>query len=72
MNIESVIANHLDIDISQVTDDAHLINDLGADSLHVVELIIAFENEYDIEIPDEDTEQLDTVGKIKQYIKDYA
>ena len=72
MNIESVIANHLDIDISQVTDDAHLINDLGADSLHVVELIIAFENEYDIEIPDEDTEQLDAVGKIKQYIKDYA
>jgi len=72
MNIESVIANHLDIDISQVTDDAHLINDLGADSLHVVELIIAFENEYDIEIPDEDTEQLDIVGKIKQYIKDYA
>jgi len=72
MNIESTIASHLDIDISQVTDDAHLINDLGADSLHVVELIIAFENEYDIEIPDEDAEQLDTVGKIKQYIKDYA
>ena len=72
MNIESVIASHLDIDISQVTDDAHLINDLGADSLHVVELILAFENEYDIEIPDEDAEQLDTVGKIKQYIKDYA
>ena len=72
MNIESVIASHLDIDISQVTDDAHLINDLGADSLHVVELIIAFENEYDLEIPDEDAEQLDTVGKIKQYIKNYA
>ena len=69
MNIESVIASHLDIDISQVTDDAHLINDLGADSLHVVELIIAFENEYGLEIPDEDAEQLDTVGKIKQYIK---
>ena len=69
MNIESVIASHLDIDISQVTDDAHLINDLGADSLHVVELIIAFENEYNLEIPDKDAEQLDTVGKIKQYIK---
>ena len=68
MNIESVIASHLDIDISQVTDDAHLINDLGADSLHVVELIIAFENEYGLEIPDEDAEQLDTVGKIKQYL----
>ena len=72
MNIESVIASHLDIDVSQVTDDAHLINDLGADSLHIVELIIAFENEYNLEIPDEDAEQLDTVGKIKQYIKDYA
>ena len=72
MNIESVIASHLDIDVSQVTDDAHLINDLGADSLHIVELIIAFENEYNLEIPDEDAEQLDTAGKIKQYIKDYA
>lgn len=72
MNIESKIANHLDIPISQITDDAHLINDLGADSLHVVELIIEFETQYDIEIPDEDAEQLDTVGKIKQYIKDYA
>jgi acyl carrier protein len=72
MNIESTIANHLDIDISKVTDDAHLINDLGADSLHVVELVIEFETQYDIEIPDEDAEQLDTVGKIKQYIKDYA
>ena len=72
MDIESTIANHLDIDISKVTDDAHLINDLGADSLHVVELVIEFETQYDIEIPDEDAEQLDTVGKIKQYIKDYA
>ena len=72
MNIESTIANHLDIDISKVTDDAHLIDDLGADSLHVVELVIEFETQYDIEIPDEDAEQLDTVGKIKQYIKDYA
>ena len=72
MNIESIIANHLDVPISEVTDEKHLIDDLGADSLHVVELILAFENEYDIEIPDEDTEQLDTVGKIKQYIKDYA
>ena len=72
MNIETTIANHLGVDISRVTDDAHLMNDLGADSLHVVELVIEFETQYDIEIPDEDAEDLDTVGKIKQYIKDYA
>ena len=72
MNIESTIANHLDVPITEVTDEKHLIDDLGADSLHVVELVIEFETQYDIEIPDEDAEQLDTVGKIKQYIKDYA
>ena len=72
MNIETTIANHLGVDISRVTDDAHLMNDLGADSLHVVELVIEFETQYDIEIPDEDAEDLDTVGKIKQYIKDYT
>ena len=68
--IEKIIANHLDVDISEVTDEKHLIDDLGADSLHTVELIMEFENEFDIEIPDDDAESLVTVGKIKEYISE--
>ena len=72
MTIEKIIADHLDIDISKVTDDAHLIDDLGADSLHTVELIIEFETQFDLDIADEDAEQLLTVGAIKEYIDNYA
>ena len=68
--IEKIIADHLDINISEVTDEKHLIDDLGADSLHTVELIMEFENEFNIEIPDEDAETLVTVGKIKEYISE--
>ena len=72
MEIEKIIADHLDIDISKVTDDAHLIDDLGADSLHTVELIIEFETQFDLDISDDDAEQLLTVGAIKEYIDNYA
>ena len=72
MNVETLIAEHLGIDVAEVTDDKSLIEDLGADSLHTVELIIQFESQYDIEISDEDAETLTTVGSIKEYIKDYA
>jgi len=72
MEIEKIIADHLDIDISKVTDDAHLIDDLGADSLHTVELIIEFETHFDLDIADEDAEELVTVGKIKEYIELYS
>ena len=72
MTVEKIIADHLDIDINKVTDDAHLVDDLGADSLYIVELVMAFETEYDFDIPDEDAEQLVTVKAIKQYVEDYA
>ena len=70
--IEKIIAEHLGLDLSEVTDDKHIIDDLGADSLHTVELIMEFENQFYIEIPDEDAETLDTVGKIKEYIEENA
>ena len=70
--IEKIIADHLGLDLLEVTDEKHLIDDLGADSLHTVELIMEFENEFDIEIPDEDAETLVTVGKIKEYIEENA
>jgi acyl carrier protein len=72
MSVEKIIADHLKIDISEVTDEKHIIEDLGGDSLHTVELVLAVENEYDITIPDEDAESLVTVGAIKQYISENA
>ena len=68
--IEEMIAKKLKIDVSQVTDDKHLIDDLGADSLDTVVLVMELETEYDIEIADEDAETLVTVGAIKQYVED--
>jgi acyl carrier protein len=58
--------------VSEITDDKHLIQDLGADSLDTVELVMELETEYDIDIADEDAETLVTVGAIKQYIEDNA
>ena len=72
MEIENIIAQHLNIDVSEVTDDKHLMEDLGADSLHTVELVIEFENHFDMTIPDEDAEQLQTVKQIKEYTAEYA
>ena len=70
--IEKIIADHLDLDLSEVTDDKHIIDDLGADSLHTVELVMKFEEEFNFAILDEDAETLDTVGKIKEYIEENA
>ena len=70
--IEQIIADHLHIDVSSISDDSKIVEDLGADSLHTVELVMLFEKEFDIEIPDEDTEHLITVGDVKKYIEEYS
>ena len=70
--IEKIIADHLGLDLSEVTDDKHIIDDLGADSLHIVELVMEIENNFDITIPDDDAEGLTTVGKVVEYVEDYA
>ena len=68
--IEKIISEQLNVDIDAVTDDKNLMEDLGADSLDTVQLVMEFEEEYGIEITDEDAETLTTVGAIKQYIED--
>ena len=68
--IEKIIAENLGIDQDSIKDESHFVNDLGADSLNIVEVVMAIEEEYDIEIPDEDAETLHTVGQVKQYIED--
>tara|TARA_Y100000816_G_C25752077_1_gene395410 strand:+ start:22 stop:243 length:222 start_codon:yes stop_codon:yes gene_type:complete len=70
--VNEIIAEHLNLDVSEVTDDKHIIDDLGADSLHTVELVMKFEEEFNFAILDEDADGLDTVGKIKEYIEENA
>ena len=66
--IIDLIVDQLGVDADNVTPDAHFIDDLGADSLDTVELVMAFEEEFDIEIPDEDAEKLETVGNAIDYL----
>ena len=62
--IKSIVADQLGVDEDQVTEDASFIDDLGADSLDTVELIMAFEEEFDVEIPDEDAQKIKTVKDV--------
>ena len=66
--IKEIIIDKLGMEESKITLNARFLEDLGADSLDTVELIMQFEEEFDIEIPDEDAEQLTTVGKSVDYI----
>jgi len=72
MSVEKIIAENLNIDVNSIKDDSHFVNDLGADSLNIVEVVMGIEEEFEIEIPDEDAESLLTVGDLKQYIEDNA
>jgi len=67
--IKEIIAEKLEIGIDQITDDAKFIDDLGADSLDVVELIMTLEDEFEIEITDEDAEKIVTVRNAIDFIK---
>ena len=68
--MEKIIAEALGINQDSIKDESNFINDLGADSLNIVEIVMEIEDEYGIVIPDEDVEQLNTVGDLKNYIKD--
>lgn len=68
--VKKVVAEQLQVDPEQINPDASFIEDLGADSLDVVELVMALEEEFDLEIPDEDAEKLATVGAAVTYIEE--
>ncbi|GAQ26295.1 MULTISPECIES: acyl carrier protein [Tepidanaerobacter] len=70
--IKQIIADQLGVDEDEIVPEASFIDDLGADSLDIVELIMAFEEEFDIEIPDEDAEKIKTVQDVIDYIKNYS
>ena len=67
--VKDVIIDKLGVEESAVNEDAHFVNDLGADSLDTVELIMEFEEEFGIEIPDDDAENITTVGSAIEYIE---
>ncbi len=67
--VKEIIINELGVDPEKVTPEASFVEDLGADSLDTVELVMAFEEEFGIDIPDEDAEQMRTVGDAIEYLK---
>ena len=67
--VKDIIVEQLGVNAEQVTPEASFIEDLGADSLDTVELVMAFEEEFGAEIPDEDAEKLTTVGAVIEYLK---
>ena len=68
--VKEIIVEQLGVAETAITPDASFIDDLGADSLDIVELIMALEEEFDLEIPDSDAEKVVTVGDVVEYIKD--
>ncbi len=67
--VKEIISQQLDVDIEQIQETSSFIDDLGADSLAIVELVLALEENFDIDIPDEDTEKIQTVGDAVNYIR---
>ena len=70
--VKKIVVEHLGVDAAKVNDGASFIDDLGADSLDTVELVMAFEEEFGIEIPDEDAEKITRVKEAVEYIESHA
>ena len=70
--VKEIIIDKLGIEESEITDSASFTNDLGADSLDTVELIMEFEKEFNVSIPDEDAEKIGTVGQAISYLKEHV
>ena len=68
--VKAIIADKLDVEVTEVTPEASFTNDLGADSLDTVELIMEFEKEFNIQIPDDQAEKIQTVGHAIAYIEE--
>lgn len=68
--VKSIIIDQLDADEEKVTLDANIQDDLGADSLDIVDLVMSFEEEFDLEIPDDQVENIKTVGDVVKYIEE--
>jgi acyl carrier protein len=67
--VKNLIVEQLNVDAESVTPDASFVDDLGADSLDIVELVMTMEEEFDLEIPDEDAEKIKSVGDVVKYVQ---
>ncbi len=67
--VAEIVAEQMGVDKAQITRETSFVNDLGADSLDTVELVMEFEDEFDISIPDEDAEKIQTVGQALDYVE---
>ena len=70
--VKEILVDQLDVEEEKVTMEASIVDDLGADSLDLVDLVMSLEEEFDVEIPDEQVEGIKTVGDIVKYIEDNA
>ena len=70
--VKEIIAKELEVDAKQLAPEAKFIEDLGADSLDIVELVMALEEEFGLDIPDEDADKLKTVGDAMKYLQEHA
>jgi acyl carrier protein len=70
--VKEIIAKELEVEAKQLTPEAKFIEDLGADSLDIVELVMALEEEFGLDIPDEEADKLKTVGDAMNYLKSHA
>ena len=68
--VQKIVVEHLGVEADKVSQDASFIDDLGADSLDIVELVMAFEEEFSVEIPDDAAEKITTVGDATKFIED--
>ena len=68
--VKKIVVEHLGVEADKVTEEASFIDDLGADSLDIVELVMAFEEEFGVEIPDDAAEKINTVGDANKYIEE--
>lgn len=69
--VKEIVSQQLDVDQANINEGSSFIDDLGADSLAIVELVLAFEEQFEIDIPDEDTEKIRTVGDAVSYISEH-
>ena len=70
--VTDIIVEQLGVDREQITMETSFINDLGADSLDTVELVMEFEQKFDMEIPDDEAEKIQTVGQVVTYVKEHV
>ena len=70
--IQMIVADQLGVEISEVTKDASILDDLGADSLDVVELVMTLEEAFDVEVPDEAVDEMRTIGDVQRFVESHV